>query len=150
MPLLTVFLAILVTLVVTIGLLWLISWLMRPRADEPDKVRAVTVEESIGIKEQVIAEFEKQVPEKVQESDDLKMIEGIGPKISGILNESGIFTFTQLAQTQVIILESILKEANLRIANPGTWPEQAALAAAGKWNELQKLQDELQGGREAD
>ncbi|HBY69766.1 MAG TPA: 50S ribosomal protein L21, partial [Flavobacteriaceae bacterium] len=28
-----------------------------------------------------------------------------------------------------------------------TWPQQAQLAADGKWDELEKLQDELDGGR---
>ena len=81
-----------------------------------------------------------------QKPDDLKVIEGIGPNITSVLNESGIHSFTQLAVTKVIILESILKEANIRLVNPSTWSEQAALAAEGKWDELQTLKDELQGG----
>ena len=31
---------------------------------------------------------------------------------------------------------------------PETWPEQAKLAAAGKWDELAVLQERLTGGRE--
>ena len=31
--------------------------------------------------------------------------------------------------------------------DPSTWPEQASLAAAGEWDALQALQDELKGGR---
>jgi len=31
--------------------------------------------------------------------------------------------------------------------DPGSWPRQSRLAADGKWNELEKLQDELDGGR---
>ncbi len=30
---------------------------------------------------------------------------------------------------------------------PGTWPEQAKMAAEGKWDELKKWQDELNGGK---
>jgi predicted flap endonuclease-1-like 5' DNA nuclease len=78
--------------------------------------------------------------------DDLKLIEGIGPKISGLLQDQGITTFAGLAQADVAHLNSILKEANLRLAHPETWPEQARLAASGAWDELQKLQDELKGG----
>ena len=31
--------------------------------------------------------------------------------------------------------------------NPGSWPKQAGLAAAGKFDELKTLQDELDGGK---
>ncbi|GAB4280308.1 MAG: hypothetical protein Kow0080_33110 [Candidatus Promineifilaceae bacterium] len=80
--------------------------------------------------------------------DDLRKIEGIGPKIASILNEVGIFTFAQLAETSVEQLNKIVREdAGITIAFPDTWPEQAALAAAGKWDELEALQDSLKGGR---
>jgi predicted flap endonuclease-1-like 5' DNA nuclease len=80
--------------------------------------------------------------------DDLKLVEGIGPKISGILEAAGITTFAQLAATDVSRLKQILTDADFTApANPGTWPEQAGLAAAGKWAELEALQDELKGGR---
>ena len=81
--------------------------------------------------------------------DDLKRIEGIGPKIAGLFQTTGITTFAQLAATDVDQLKAILKEAGIRIANPSTWPEQASLAAAGKWDALKALQAELKGGRRA-
>jgi len=31
--------------------------------------------------------------------------------------------------------------------DPGTWARQAKLAAGDKWDQLKKLQDELDGGR---
>ncbi|MGC8879916.1 MAG: helix-hairpin-helix domain-containing protein [Anaerolineae bacterium] len=79
--------------------------------------------------------------------DDLQMIEGIGPKIAAMLQAHGITTFAQLAATDVERLRDIMLAANLRIADPTTWPQQAALAAAGKWDELRALQDSLKGGR---
>ena len=79
--------------------------------------------------------------------DDLTRIEGIGPKISSLLLAAGIATFAQLAETDVSRLEQIVREAGIRLADPTTWPEQAGLAAAGRWDELEALQDELQGGR---
>lgn len=80
--------------------------------------------------------------------DDLKMIEGIGPRIAALLNAAGITTFAQLAETEVSRLDQILREADLRsIADPGTWPEQAELAAAGNWEGFKRLTDELKGGR---
>lgn len=80
--------------------------------------------------------------------DDLKKIEGIGPKIEGILHDAGITTFAALADTSVAQLEKIVREdAGIRVAFPDTWPEQAQLAAAGSWAALEALQDELKGGR---
>ncbi|MCB8980134.1 MAG: hypothetical protein H6657_22205 [Ardenticatenaceae bacterium] len=82
--------------------------------------------------------------------DDLKIIEGIGPKIEGILHEAGIFTFAALAAASVDHLEQIVREdAGIRVAFPDTWPEQARLAASGEWTALETLQDELKGGRRA-
>lgn len=82
--------------------------------------------------------------------DDLKAVEGIGPKISAVLADAGISTFAQLADTEVQRIQQILEAANpnlLRLADPSTWPQQARLAAEGAWAELEKLQDELKGGR---
>ncbi len=80
--------------------------------------------------------------------DDLKLIEGIGPKIAGILAGAGITTFAQLGATDVSRLKQILAQADLAaLADPATWPEQAALAAAGKLDELEALQGALKGGR---
>ncbi len=75
------------------------------------------------------------------EANDLKLIEGIGPKISSILKEQGISTWAQLANTSVKELKSILSRAGSRygLADPKTWPKQAKLAAAGKFDKLEKL-----------
>ena len=88
-------------------------------------------------------------PENV-EPDDLKVIEGIGPKIERLLNDAGILTFAQLARTSVERLRAILQEAGprFRLADPTTWPRQAGMAAEGRWDELKDYQDALQGGRE--
>lgn len=81
--------------------------------------------------------------------DDLKKVEGVGPKIEELLNAAGIYTFQQLAETAVEKVKAVLDEAGprYRLADPGSWATQAALAAAGKWDELQKLQDQLKGGK---
>ncbi len=83
-------------------------------------------------------------------ADDLKKIEGIGPKISELLNAAGIVTFGQLADSSAESLKEILENAGgrMKMHNPTTWPKQAELAAAGKWDELKELQDRLDGGRE--
>jgi predicted flap endonuclease-1-like 5' DNA nuclease len=64
--------------------------------------------------------------------DDLKAIVGIGPKIAKILNEYGIFTFEQLANTEISFLEKLLEEREWHMADPGTWPAQAKALAEQK------------------
>ena len=81
--------------------------------------------------------------------DNLTKIEGIGPKVNELMNAAGIFTFAQLAEASYEQLKSILTDAGSRyqMMEPATWPQQAALAADGKWDELKVLQDKLDGGR---
>jgi predicted flap endonuclease-1-like 5' DNA nuclease len=79
-------------------------------------------------------------------SDDLTVIEGIGPKIASVLAAAGIGTHAELASADMSRLEQILADANLRLARPETWPAQARLAADGRWDELARMQDELKGG----
>ena len=82
-------------------------------------------------------------------ADDLKKIEGIGPKIAELLIQAGIKTFTDLSATKKTDLKNILEAAGNRykMHDPSTWPKQAKLAAKGKWNKLATLQDELSGGK---
>ena len=82
--------------------------------------------------------------------DDLKAIEGIGPKIEGILKKAGLTTWQQLASKKADDIQDILDAAGdrFRLADPTTWPKQAKLAADGKWKELEEYQDFLNGGRE--
>jgi len=82
--------------------------------------------------------------------DDLKMVEGIGPKIEGLLHAAGIKTWRQLAEAPVEKVQKILDDAGprYRMHQPTTWAKQALLAAEGKWDELEAYQDRLIGGRE--
>lgn len=92
----------------------------------------------------------KQVAEKKEEkADDLTKVEGIGPKTAEALNNAGIKSFADLAAKTSENITEILAaaEGNFNAQVPGTWPQQAKLAAEGKWDELKKLQDELAGGR---
>ncbi len=81
--------------------------------------------------------------------DDLTRIEGIGPQIHELLRAVDIITFEKLADAPVDRLRAILEAAGerFRIHDPETWPEQARLAADGRWEALDRLQDELKGGR---
>ncbi len=88
-------------------------------------------------------------PTETGKPDDLRKIEGIGPKMKSVLNAGGIKTFAQLAAQSPDAVRAILKAdgVNINANNPETWPEQAALAAAGDWDGLEKLQNQLVGGR---
>lgn len=81
--------------------------------------------------------------------DDLKRIEGIGPKIEQLFNQAGITTFDGLAKAKKATLQQILEAAGPRFKmhDPATWTNQAKLAAKGDWEKLAKLQDELKGGK---
>jgi len=130
-----------------------------------DKKKEVKPAAKKGAKKEVVAEpakiaevkEEKKAPAKkpaakktTKKADDLKKIEGIGPKIASILAEAGYETFAKLAKADPEkIREILLEKGGKRYAmhDPTTWPKQAELAAAGKWDELKKWQDELDGGR---
>ena len=91
----------------------------------------------------------KAVKKSPAKKDKLTVIEGIGPKIAGLLNADGIVTFADLAKAKVGTLENILKAAGPRFSfhKPNSWPKQARLARDGKMDALKKLQDELDGGK---
>ena len=91
---------------------------------------------------------EKTVAKKSSKGDDLKKIEGIGTKAAEALVNAGVDTFEKLSKKSADEIKSILVAASSTLAHlePGTWAEQATLAAAGKWDELKKWQDELNGG----
>ncbi|MEK7255803.1 MAG: 50S ribosomal protein L27 [Bacteroidota bacterium] len=93
---------------------------------------------------------EEEVATPKGNKDNLKIVEGIGPKIESLLNEEGIFTFAELAQTESERIREILDAAGPRykMFDPTTWPRQAQLASEGKMDELKELQDSLKGGKE--
>ncbi len=79
---------------------------------------------------------------------DLTIIEGIGPKIAAALEAVGVNSIYKLAAISEAELRGILADAGLS-ADPGTWPKQAQMAAAGDLALLKIYQDELVGGRAA-
>jgi predicted flap endonuclease-1-like 5' DNA nuclease len=93
----------------------------------------------------------KEALGKSVKENDLKIVEGIGPKIEELFNTSGILTWKALSETSVDRLREILNKAGERfqIHDPGTWPSQSKLAYEGKWKELKDWQDSLDGGRES-
>ncbi len=86
------------------------------------------------------------------QDDDLTVVEGIGPKIQMLLNQYGIRSYRQLAETDVARLKEILAAAGPQLAmhDPGTWPSQANLAANDQWEALKSIQGFLKGGKTPD
>tara|TARA_R110002049_G_scaffold37208_3_gene117565 strand:- start:7253 stop:7927 length:675 start_codon:yes stop_codon:yes gene_type:complete len=96
-------------------------------------------------------ETKKAAPKKsAAKADDLKKIEGAGPKAAEALVNAGLDTFAKVAKANPEALSAILTEASSRLSHivTDTWPKQAKLAADGKWDELKALQDKLDGGIE--
>jgi hypothetical protein len=117
-------------LAVVLLLLLIFWWLNRRRdvtPDEPTDTRAQTQGE--------------------RSADDLKRIEGIGPKVEKVLKDAGIKTFEALARADPDEVKHTLNSAGLQMMNPEGWIEQAELAARGDWEKLEQLQGELKGGR---
>ncbi len=147
-------------LLVIVGVMLLILLLfIRDNDDEDEKSPfdtgvKNTVEPPVAAEAEIATRTAEAIPVDVPPvevvPDDLKKIEGIGPKISRVLGAAGILTFAQLAETTADRVREILvaEDPRLgRISDPTTWAEQAELAAAGKWDELSTLQDALKGGR---
>lgn len=110
---------------------------------------AVAVEKPKTKKAEPEAVAETVKAPKTAKGDNLVIIEGIGPKVKQLLNDHGIFTFVELAQASVESVKAILDAQGgvYHAMDPGTWGQQAQLAAEGKMDELKALQDDLKGGR---
>lgn len=135
---------------------------IKPKAAPVEKVKATkeakkpaaSPKKEAVPKASVKKETPAQVPSKKREAkttkpDDFKKIEGIGPKIASLISEAGITTFKQLSKTKPEKISEILLAAGSRykMHDPTTWPEQAAIATEGNWDELKTWQDKLKGGK---
>ncbi|MEC7262302.1 MAG: 30S ribosomal protein S2 [Bacteroidota bacterium] len=124
------------------------------KEDEDDDfmdAKAVLIDEDDDVSDAKKAKKAKAAaaPKKVK-ADELTKIEGIGPKAEEALIGKGISTYADLAKTAPEKIKEILTDASSTMAHldPTSWPKQAKLAAAGKWDELQEWQDSVKGGVE--
>lgn len=141
-----------------LGLLlgWLLNWLLSKwtRKDEPvhyapSPVAAPVAPQrfmsgGVDVAAAAMAGF------SVKGDDDIIIIEGIGPKIAELFKNNGVSTFAQISKMSVPEMSAILDKGGPRfkLANPGSWAQQAKLAAENRWTELKALQDELYAGVE--
>lgn len=86
---------------------------------------------------------------KASTRDDLKIIEGIGPKVEELLNAKGIYTFAQVAEMSQEEIDAFLEGAGPRFAirKGDAWAEQAVLARDGKFDDLEALRGVLVDGK---
>ncbi|MCC6462907.1 MAG: 50S ribosomal protein L27 [Saprospiraceae bacterium] len=112
-------------------------------------VEAVSEVETAPVAEEDTS-AKKAAAKKAPKANDLKIVEGVGPKIEQLLKDGGITTWEELAEASVDRLKEILEAAGSRyqIHDPSTWPAQAKFAAEGRWDDLKDYQDMLLGGRD--
>jgi predicted flap endonuclease-1-like 5' DNA nuclease len=106
---------------------------------EPRKVKKAIKAKTKAV-ENTLVEAGEKVAKKVKaakanipvaksddKKDDLKQVDGVGPKIESLLHVAGIFTFETLASTSVKDLQEILEAAGprFRAQDPSTWRAQA-------------------------
>ncbi len=82
-------------------------------------------------------------------ADDLRRIEGIGPKIAAALVAAELGSYAAVAEASDGDLRAALKDAGLRFApSLGTWARQARLLADGDEAGFLALTDRLVAGRD--
>jgi len=118
-------------------------------APKKEEAKKETPAKASKVVETPAAEAKAPKAKASKKGDDLKLIEGIGPKAAEVLVAAGIDTFAKLASTSAENVKEILDaaEAKVQHLDPTTWAQQSQLAADGKMDELKKLQDELNGGK---
>ena len=160
-----IMLTVLIGLIVAVSGVLLLGWLLWQlwARDEEEVSPVVEIEipeappaeppvEVVEEDQDAVPSVRAEAPPAPEEGDDLKVIEGIGPKISQVLREAGVATFGELASLDADGIQAILTAADPRLgrlADPSTWPAQAALAADGDWEALSNFQAELKGGQKA-
>ena len=81
-------------------------WVSRDKGEQPKVQQEAHVEKSV---------------------DDLTKLEGVGPKVSKILNEAGIVSFADLAKADVAKVQETLDAAKLQMMDP-YWLDRAGQA----------------------
>jgi predicted flap endonuclease-1-like 5' DNA nuclease len=139
----TAILEMLIMLIGSFVLGYLFHWLFHHQEEKETRIKTVPLVRSTPKMEAPATTL------KASAKDDLKIVEGIGPKIEMLLNDAGIMTYASLASAPVSKLQDVLTKAgnNFKVHDPSSWPEQATLARDGEFDALEELKSELTGGR---
>ena len=118
-------------------------------APEASPVKVATPEPAPVKVDAPVAEQAPKAAKPSAKGDDLKKIEGIGPKIEELLHNADIKSFADLAAADVSTLKEILNNAGSRyqMHDPSSWPMQSDMAAKGEWDKLKEWQDNAKGGK---
>jgi predicted flap endonuclease-1-like 5' DNA nuclease len=124
------------------------------RQNQETMDRAVGAEGRVNELQKLMQEREQEITAlKAKEramQDDFSHLDGVGPKISATLRSAGVKTFAKLAAKEVDDIKEILVAKNpslLRLSDPTTWPEQAGMAAEGRWETLKAFKEGLKERR---
>ncbi|WP_375325758.1 hypothetical protein [Flagellimonas sp. GZD32] len=81
--------------------------------------------------------------------NDLKLVEGIGPKIEGLFHNFDIRTWKELSETSADTCQKVLDSGGkrYRIHDPASWPMQAKMAYEGHWEQLAEWQEKHRAGK---
>ncbi|WP_199913335.1 hypothetical protein [Flagellimonas amoyensis] len=81
--------------------------------------------------------------------DDLKIVEGIGPKIEELFHNFDIKTWKALSETSADTCQEVLNSGGkrYRIHDPASWPMQAKMAYEGHWKQLAEWQEKHRAGK---
>lgn len=117
-------------------------------SDISENDNTIDADESTNKERSAVSDNVTQINKKSLDTtinDDLKKIDGIGPKIEAILNENGIHTYRDLKNTDRDTLKSYLNKAGnqFKMHEPESWPHQANLANQGEWQKLEEYQDSI-------
>lgn len=125
---------------------------------QPEQKTTKTSDDNVETKLKAAAVLEKgknkikaksKEKSKSKKGDDLKKIEGVGPKIEQLLNADGVKTYNDIIAVGAEKIREILLKAGpqYKVHDPSTWGDQAGLAKAEKWDELYEMQAQLKGGK---
>ncbi len=122
---------------------------------EMEAAKAAEGVEVADVEAEVIPETPAPEPEPVPEEpaaaapaptgkpDDLTKVRGIGKKSAQALKNAGIDTFQKLANSSVDAIHSALEAGSVRLVGEvDTWTQQAAYAARGDWEGLDRFNAE--------
>ena len=100
-------------------------------------------------KEKAKTKSKAKAKAKTGKGDDLKKIEGVGPKIEQLLNADGVNTYKDVIGSGAEKIKEILMKAGpqYKVHDPSTWGEQSKLAMEEKWDQLHEMQAQLKGGK---
>lgn len=100
-------------------------------------------------KKQTTKKEEPETKKGYVKKDDLTLIEGVGPKAAKLLTTAGFTSYSALSAATPNELQEVLSKGGPAFngLDPMTWPDQAQLAADGKWNKLNDLKASLVGGK---